>query len=279
MANFATPLNVYEFGPEEPPPDGAATGSRAASAPAILALHGLTGHGLRWQHFARDQLADYRVIAPDLRGHGRSPWVPPWTIEQHVADLTAILRHLDRAVIVGHSFGGNLAVHLSRAMPERVAGLVLLDPAVELEPAWMLELADATTYSPDYTDRAEARSDKLSGAWRGVAREVLERELDEHLVTLPTGRVNWRIGMPAVIATFGELARTRVLPPTGTPTVLVVAKHASPPFVTPAFRAALAAALGNALTVFDADTDHMVAQEDPLLTGRAIRTILEGLAP
>ncbi|MBB3035679.1 alpha/beta fold hydrolase [Hoyosella altamirensis] len=242
--------------------------------PALLALHGLTGHGQRWEDLARRHFPEFQVIAPDLRGHGRSTWEPPWTIEKHVDDLKQILGQLDRVVLAGHSFGGNLAIHLARAMPERVAGLVLLDPAAELDPAWMLRLAEATTASPDYTDREEARSDKVNGAWRDVDPDVLERELAEHLVVLPNGRVNWRISVPGVITTFSELARPAALPPKDIPTVLVVAKRSAPPFVTAEFRAMLENHLGPALTVVESETDHMVAQEDPGLVGSIVRDAL-----
>jgi lipase len=53
-------LNVHRFGPDE--------------GPAILCLHGVTGHGLRFRRLANDCLAGRRVLAVDLRGHGRSRW-------------------------------------------------------------------------------------------------------------------------------------------------------------------------------------------------------------
>lgn len=263
MANFVSKLHVHHFGNAAP-----------ERRTAVLALHGLTGHGLRWEALARDYLHEYDVVAPDLRGHGASPWTPPWTIEQHVEDLRPLLEHSGRAVVVGHSFGGNLAIHLARACPERVAGLVLLDPALELDSDRMLEFADATLASPDFTDRAEARSDKVNGSWRDVAPILLERELDQHLVDLPNGRVNWRICMPAVIATFGELARPLALPPVGTRTLLVVAKRCDPPYTTHKFRRALETHLGSSLTVVHADTDHMVSHEDPVLTGRLVQSFV-----
>ena len=54
----------------------------------------------------------------------------PFTVEQHVADAVAVLDELgvDRAVVLGHSWGGHLALHLAVAHPGRVAGLVIVDP-------------------------------------------------------------------------------------------------------------------------------------------------------
>ena len=53
----------------------------------------------------------------------------------------------------------------------------------------MREVADDMLASPDYTDREEARAEKASGSWGEVDADELERELDEHLIDLPNGRV------------------------------------------------------------------------------------------
>ena len=125
----------------------------------MLALHGLTGHGQRWQHLA-GLLPEIAVAAPDLIGHGRSSWAAPWTIDANVAALAALLdEQADSPVVmVGHSFGGALAMHLAAARPDQVAGLLLLDPAVGLDGDWMREIAEAMLSSPDYpTAKRRAR--------------------------------------------------------------------------------------------------------------------------
>lgn len=255
-------LHTYRFGS----PDG----------PEILALHGLTGHGRRWEALAREHLPDARIIAPDLRGHGRSPWTPPWSIESHVTDLLGVLdaEATGPVLLVGHSYGGALALHLAARAPERVRGLVLLDPAIGLPAEWMREVADLTVRFPDYTDAAEARSEKINGSWREVPEEVLDGEIAEHLVLLDSGRVNWRLSTPAVVASWGELARRPVLPPHGLPTILVQAMQVQPPYVRPEFRRAVAAHLGGDLTVVELDCDHMVAQARPGEVAALVRTLL-----
>ncbi|MCA1654983.1 MAG: alpha/beta hydrolase [Pseudonocardiaceae bacterium] len=56
----------------------------------MVAIHGVYGHGGRWREVAATALADFRVYAPDPRGQGRSPRAPPWTLEQHVADVATV---------------------------------------------------------------------------------------------------------------------------------------------------------------------------------------------
>lgn len=255
-------LHVHRFGP--------------ATGPVVLALHGLTGHGRRWAALATEWLPDIRVIAPDLRGHGRSTALPPWNLETIVADLADLITAETDApvVVVAHSFGGACALRLARRHPELVRGLVLLDPAVALDSAWLHEIARSTLASPDYTDIEEARMDKLATGWGAAAPELLQAELDEHLVPTPNGRVGWRVDIPALVAYWGELAREPALPPPELPTVLVRATKVDPPFVAPRLRAALAGHLGPRLTVHEWDCDHMVAQVLPAETAALIRGAL-----
>ena len=156
MAGNTHSLNVHRFGPEQPA--------------QILAVHGLTGHGLRWRTLATQHLAGFSVLAPDLLGHGRSSWEAPWTLDSNVAALADLLgREATRpVVVVGHSFGCAVALKLAVARPDLVASLVLLDPAVGLDGAWMANIADDMMASPYYLDRDEARNEKASGSWADV---------------------------------------------------------------------------------------------------------------
>ena len=239
----------------------------------ILAIHGLTGHGQRWQTLATQHLPEFALAAPDLLGHGRSSWAAPWTLDANVAALAGLLdAEADRPVlVVGHSFGGAVALNLAATRPDLVAALVLLDPAVGLDGGWMRDLADDMLASPDYTDRDEARSDKASGSWGDVDADELERELDEHLIELPGGRCGWRISIPAMMSYWSELARPTTSPHNGTPTTLVRATRTDPPYASDALVAALDGRLGSGFTLVEWDCDHMVAQARPADTAAVIR--------
>ncbi|WP_067817672.1 alpha/beta fold hydrolase [Nocardia inohanensis] len=255
-------LHIHRFGP--------------STGPVVLALHGLTGHGQRWRALADEYLSDLRIIAPDLRGHGRSPGVPPWDFETLADDLAELVKSetSEPVVVLGHSFGAATGVHLAHRHPELVRALALLDPAIGLEPEFMLHIANSMLEHPDYADVEQARFDKLETAWADVAPELLDAELAEHLVPTPGGRVGWRLSLPAITAYWGQLAREFVLPPRHLPTLLVQAMKVDPPFVTPAFRSALTAHLGDNLTVREFDCDHMVAQSRPADTAAVFRELL-----
>jgi lipase len=253
-------LQVYRYGPDRPT--------------EVLAVHGLTGHGERWKTLAGRYLPDVAVAAPDLLGHGRSSWAAPWTIDANVAALADFLdREADRpVVVVGHSFGGAVSLALSAARPEAVAALVLLDPAVGLDGNWMREIAEQMLASPDYTDAAEARAEKADGSWSDVDPAELDRELDEHLIELPSGRVGWRICVPAIMSYWSELARPPVLPARRIPVTLVRATRTDPPYITEELLTSLTAA--TEFTLVDMDCKHMVAQARPAETAELIRDAL-----
>lgn len=99
-----------------------------ADTPPVLAVHGITASSMAWAEVA-GRLPD-PVIAPDLRGRGRSGDVAgSYGMAVHAADCLTVLDALgvDQARVVGHSMGGFVACVLAHRHPERVARLVLVD--------------------------------------------------------------------------------------------------------------------------------------------------------
>lgn len=220
-------------------------------------LHGVTGHGARWRRTAEAYLADRSVLAPDLRGHGRSPHEPPWTVERHVADVLALLdaEGVERADLVGHSYGGMIALHLARTAPRRVRRLLLLDPAIGLTPANAAREARGYLASVSFADVAEARAYR-AGRWSEAPAAAVDEEVAEHLETAPDGRLRWRFEPAAVVTAYSEMARPHLTPPPGLPTHLVIAAKAD--LVRPEFVADCRAALGPALAITEIDAGHML---------------------
>ncbi|HEY0814153.1 MAG TPA: alpha/beta hydrolase [Pseudonocardia sp.] len=250
-------LNLHVFGPENGRP--------------VLALHGVTGHALRFAVLA-EQLPELRLFSVDLRGHGRSPWTPPWGLEQHVADMLDVLdaQGLARVPVVGHSFGGAIAVHLARTAPERVERLVLIDPALGLDAQDMLETATAACAGESYPDLAAARVERAQ-RWEGVPDALVDAEIEHHLFE-EDGRWRYRYATPAVVTAWGEMSRPAVTPPPDLPTLLLPA--AKTDFVKQAWVQRMRTDLGERLVVQEMDTAHMVYLEQPVETAAAIRAFL-----
>jgi pimeloyl-ACP methyl ester carboxylesterase len=110
-------------------------GEAPADRPTVLAVHGITASSRSWSAVARALAGRASVVAPDLRGRGRSNELPgPWGMGAHAADMLAVLDRLEleRAVLVGHSLGAYVLARLAVEHPERVAGLVLVDGGLTL---------------------------------------------------------------------------------------------------------------------------------------------------
>jgi len=138
----------------------------------VLAVHGITSSHRAWSLVA-DRLVERPgtlVLAPDLRGRGRSADLPgPYGMAQHVEDLVALLANCaaDRpAVLAGHSMGGFVAVLLAAEHPELVSALVLVDGGLPLTlPAgWSMTEAARVGLGPaaarlerSFADRTEYR--------------------------------------------------------------------------------------------------------------------------
>jgi 2-succinyl-6-hydroxy-2,4-cyclohexadiene-1-carboxylate synthase len=102
--------------------------------PTVLLIHGFTGRGTSWGRHATAIADRFRVVAPDLPGHGRSatPRDPTRAgVECAADDLAAILarRALAPARVVGYSLGARIALRLAVARPELVRRLVLESPS------------------------------------------------------------------------------------------------------------------------------------------------------
>jgi lipase len=227
--------------------------------PPVVCVHGVSAHGERFRRLAEERLGDRRVVAVDLRGHGRSGWEPPWNLETHVADLadTADAAGIESATWIGFSFGGRLVAELALRDPWRVERLVLLDPALHLPPQYALEAAEDEQTVRTFISREEAVDDRIAqGGLISTPREFIEEEMRQHLTETLQGRLVRRYSRPATIAAWGEMARPPV-PPADLPTLLVLGTQSQVPNADSLER--YRAALGDErLTVVSLEAGHNV---------------------
>jgi lipase len=225
--------------------------------PVLVCLHGVTGHG---RHFAKlaERLADrFHVLAFDLRGHGGSSWEPPWNLEQHVDDVLSAAPD-ERCSWLGHSFGGRVAYEAAAAAPERVARLVLLDPAIQLPPHVGIAAAENARRDRSYLSFTEGIDRRYEESVLTTApRELVEEELRAHLLEDGEGRWRYRYCQSTVVAAYGEM--TRQPPPfeqVRIPTLLVLGETSYLPYDD--LLGPHAAALGELLEVARIPAGHTV---------------------
>jgi lipase len=179
------------------------------AAPALVCVHGVTGHGERFRRLAEERLTGFHVMAVDVRGHGRSGYEPPWNLETHVDDLLETVE--GRAIWLGFSLGGRIVAELARRHPDRVERLILLDPALELPPRDALDAAEEERTVATFAGADEAIQARYdSGSVISTPREYLEEEMAQHLVESGDGRFAFRYSRAAAVAAWGEMSRPAV---------------------------------------------------------------------
>jgi lipase len=111
-------------------------GRWGSGGPVVIAAHGLTATHLHFEALAGQLGQEVTLLAPDLRGRGRSSTVSgPYGMATHADDLIAVLDHAgaDQALVLGHSMGGFVAVVAADRHPGRVRDLVLVDGGLPLD--------------------------------------------------------------------------------------------------------------------------------------------------
>jgi lipase len=237
-------------------------------------VHGVTNTGDRYRRLALEELPGVRVVAPDLRGHGYSTWDPPWTVDAHVQDLRDTLDALglERATVAGHSFGGLIAARLAGTDPGRVERLVLLDPAIAIDPARAEREAQTAREDRGFADVDEARRIRL--ALRPPhARDTVEEDLITRLAREPDGRVRFRVSREAWAAAYEEMALPAPsLAAYPGPVTLVPAERSD--ILRDEVRAALRRELGERLTERPIDAGHVLVWDAREELGAVLREAL-----
>ncbi|MBI5067884.1 MAG: alpha/beta fold hydrolase [Deltaproteobacteria bacterium] len=159
----------------------------------VVFLHSAAGDGTHFAAQLAHLRATRRALALDLRGHGRSPAGASLEVDDAAGDVLAALdaRGVDRFTLVGHSWGGAVAVAVAGRAPQRVAGLLLLDPASDgrlLPP----EVAEGLRRSlrDDYQGVVRAYWASMLVGARPAVRERLLSEIDRAPRSLVIGTLD-----------------------------------------------------------------------------------------
>jgi pimeloyl-ACP methyl ester carboxylesterase len=248
---------------------------RGTGRRTLLLLHGL---GASRDHF--DEVAEalegrFRLVLPDLRGHGESPAGPVEWIGDYVGDLVPIVREHGPLALCGLSFGGDLVLHLWNAAPESVSAVVVVDSLLDPQELWAWA-----------RERAATNRD----AYREIVAPFFERDL-ERLVALmadypltadlgePERRRNARSHLRAseetLHATLEILRAPTPLPgrPDGSPAPALVLRAARSIACPPAAAAELAERIGARVETIDAG--HCASLSEPQVLAAALARWLD----
>jgi pimeloyl-ACP methyl ester carboxylesterase len=147
------------------------------SGPPVVVLHGGPGLSEYTQALVGELDDAFTVYRYQQRGLAPSTTSGPFDIETHVADAVAVLDGigLERAYIVGHSWGGHLAMHLAARHPDRLLGLVSVDPLGAIPDGGEADMERIMTerISPEGLSKA-LELDRRAMAGEGTPDDALE---------------------------------------------------------------------------------------------------------
>ena len=148
-------LSYYEYG--------------SASFPTILMVHGLGLHARCWDAVIRAMTHECRIVAVDLRGHGRSQTIPPYEWPTFGEDLTKFIEELKLSELigVGHSLGGHALLKAATTAPNRIQSMLLVDPAVS-DP----EITETRNFLSGYTDMEAHPTERKTNEWESVTSMI-----------------------------------------------------------------------------------------------------------
>ena len=151
----------------------------------LLLLHGFTGSGDDWKHVFAEPLSGYRVIAPDLPGHGRSTNPGGLFKFADVArDMFALLDRLgiDRVAAIGVSAGANALLHMATQQPARLGAMIHVSGTPRFPDqarAIMRAMTEEGRSSAEWTEmrgRHHQGDQQIRALWRHVREFADDRE-------------------------------------------------------------------------------------------------------
>jgi pimeloyl-ACP methyl ester carboxylesterase len=151
----------------------------------LLLLHGFTGCGDDWQHVFAKPIEGYRVIAPDLRGHGRSTNPGGTFLFKDVArDIFALLDLLgiERVKAIGMSAGANTLLHMATQQPSRIDAMIHVSGTPRFPDQARAIMKTMTEESRSPAEWAEMRGrhrqgdDQIRALWRHAREFAGDRD-------------------------------------------------------------------------------------------------------
>lgn len=263
-------------------------GERGHATPVLL-CDGIGCDGYVWRHLRHD-LADRHCVHPHYRGHGRT--APPRdparvAIEDLADDVACVLDDalVERAVLIGHSMGVQVALETLRRHTARVAGLILMC-GVASHPLrtfrgsaalenWLPTIQKLIQRAPGVINRVTRAMLPTRLAYEVASRLEIRRELIEPSDFMPylegMARIDARLFV-AMLAAAGQHSADDLLPSVGVPTLVVAGGRDG--FTPPDRSRAIAAAVPGAELLEIPNASHTAPIEHPQLVDATVRDFL-----
>ena len=178
----------------------------SGSGKPVIIMHGLFGMLDNWRSIARMLEDDFQCILVDLRNHGRSPHTDEMSYHLMVTDVIGFMDELQlsKAIIVGHSMGGKVAMHLALEHPDRVEKLIVVDIAPKEYPPHHQEVIAAIQAINPETMVDRAAAEKTFSQFLGDDQATIQFLL-KNLSRKPEGGFEWKANMASLINHYTDL--------------------------------------------------------------------------
>ncbi len=187
-------LNYRQFGEQGPP---------------LLVMHGLFGNQSNWAWHSRKLAETYRVFALDMRNHGASPHSDQMSYPEMAEDVIRFMdeQGIDKAMVLGHSMGGKVAMQLALSWPERVQKLVVADISPVYYGGKGKGEHDDIFSGLNAIDLASIASRKEADAQlaKWEPDEIVRQFLLSNLVRAEAGGFEWRVNLAALQSNYDAL--------------------------------------------------------------------------
>jgi pimeloyl-ACP methyl ester carboxylesterase len=249
--------------------------SEAGQGTPVVLLHGFPLSSAIWREQHQRLSEHYRVIAPDLRGHGRS-LAPSGVYEMELLarDVLALLdaRLIKKAIIIGHSMGGYVALAACKLAPDRILALGLVDSqaGADTEEARQGRFKMAEKVAAEGSKVvADAMLPKLFAPNLPAGAPIIDQVRQMMLNTPSAGIIGTLKGMA------GRADSAALLPNLNIPVLILTGDNDQ--IFPPAKAKAMAALITTATFSIVENAGHMPMLEQPQATTTAVRNFLSGV--
>jgi len=182
----------------------------------VIILHGLYGMSDNWMYYARSLACCCRVIVPDHRNHGASPHSEEHSYALMSQDLLELMDHLSipKAILLGHSMGGKVAMQFAALHPARVAALIVADIApknyLDVSHSFFQvqsHVAILTALSSIEIEKVNSRKEAEQLLAQKIPSLILRQFLLKNLRRRSNHEFEWKINIPVLLKCIDSILR------------------------------------------------------------------------
>ncbi len=179
----------------------------------LVILHGLYGSSDNWMSIARILEKDFELFIPDQRNHGRSPHSDEFNYSLLAQDVICFFskNNIKKAILVGHSMGGKVAMHVARKFPEIISSLILVDIApinyyADNHKELLVHISILEALQKLYLPSIKTREEADHFLSYDLKDEKLRSFLLKNLKRTSKGNFEWLLNLTSIKKNFSEIS-------------------------------------------------------------------------